>query len=187
MSQADTTLLLQAALDGKSEARSALLDRLRPRMLLWVASRMSPALRAKVEPDDAVQEVLLAVHKGLDGYEPRDEAAFFAWLFRIAENRIRDLVDHHGAQKRQPRELQSVSQTSPSAAAQRQEQVDRIAQAVEGLPTDYRDVIRLRRLQELDCTQVAEVMGRSENAVRILYCRALKALSRQLADSSESD
>ena len=182
VSLAATTQLLHAALDGQDEARGALLERLRPRILLWVASRMSPALRAKVEPDDVVQEVLLAVHKSLDGFDHRDQRSFFGWLFRIAENRIRDLVDHFGAQKRRPPEPRTFSQTSPSSAARRREQVDRIAQAVEALPPDYREVIRLRRFQELDCPQVAEIMDRSENAVRVLYCRAVKALAQALAE-----
>jgi RNA polymerase sigma-70 factor (ECF subfamily) len=58
--------------------------------------------------------------------------------------------------------------------------VHRILEALDGLPPDYQEVIRLRRLQELDCRQVAEIMSRSENAVRVLYCRALKALSQRL-------
>ena len=143
---------------------------------------MSPALRAKIEPDDVAQEVLLSVHKSLDGFDHRDQRAFFGWLFRIAENRIRDLVDHFGAQKRQSPDPRSFSQTSPSAAARQQEQVVRVAAAVATLPQDYRDVIRLRRFQELECRQVAEIMDRSENAVRVLYCRAVKALSQELRE-----
>ena len=98
-------------------------------------------------------------------------------MFRVAENRIRDLVDHFGAQKRRTPEPRSFSQTSPSTAARRREQVELIAEAVEALPQDYREVIRLRRFQELECRQVAEIMDRSENAVRVLYCRAVKALA----------
>ena len=185
VSLAETTQVLHAALDGEVDARGALLERLRPRIVLWVASRMSPALRAKVEPDDVAQEVLLAVHKGLDRFEHRDQGSFFGWLFRIAENRIRDQVDHFGAKKRQTPEPVSFSQTSPSMAARRREQVGRIVEAVEALPPDYREVIRLRRFQELECRQVAEIMNRSENAVRVLYCRALKALARSIKEEAD--
>jgi len=185
VSLAETTQLLHAALDGQDEARGALLERLRPRIVLWAATRMSPALRAKVEPDDVAQEVLLAVHRSLDGFDSRNQPAFFGWLFKVAENRIRDLVDHFGAKKRQTPDPVSFSQTSPSMAARRQEQVERIAQAVEALPPDYREVIRLRRFQELECRQVAELMDRSENAVRVLYCRAVKALAEAMKAKEE--
>ena len=60
------------------------------------------------------------------------------------------------------------------------ERVDRVRGALTDLPDDYQEVIRLRRIQELSCAQVAEIMGRSENAVRVLYCRALKALGARL-------
>lgn len=182
MSLAETTQLLLKALDGEEEAHGALLERLRPRLVLWAATRMSPALKAKVEPDDVAQEVLLEVHKRLPAFEDRGQAAFFGWLFRIAENRIRDLVDHFGAKKRQTPDPVTFSQTSPSTAARRQEQVDRIATAVAGLSPDYQEVIRLRRFQELDTKQVAELMDRSENAVRVLYCRAVKALAAEMKE-----
>ena len=141
---------------------------------------MSPALRAKVEPEDVAQEVLLAVHKGLDGFEVKGDRAFFGWLFRVAENRIRDLVDHWSAQKRKLPAPMTFTQTSPATAADRKERVDVVRRALEDLPDDYREVIRLRRLQELSSAEVARIMERSENAVRVLYCRALKALGQKL-------
>jgi RNA polymerase sigma-70 factor (ECF subfamily) len=178
-----TRHFIRPALDGDESAAQALLERLRPRLVLWAAGKLSRALRAKVEPEDVAQEVLLAVHQGLPSFEgrgaagePGDDRAFFAWVFKVAENRIKDLADYHGALKRQPGLLVSQSQTSPSQAALRNEDVARVARAVEELPDDYREVIRLRRFENLEVAEVAELMQRSPNAVRVLYCRALKAL-----------
>ena len=42
--------------------------------------------------------------------------------------------------------------------------------------------LELRRLEEREISEVATAMDRSENAVRILYCRALKALKQFLDD-----
>lgn len=179
----ETAQLLAAAMEGEADARAALLERLRPRIVLWATTRMSPKLRAKVEPDDVAQEVLLAVHKGLDGFEVRDQPRFLAWLFRIAENRIKDLVDHFNAKKRRLPEPRAFTQTSPSSAAVLREQVETMRRALDDLPEDYQQVIRLRRLEELDCRQVASIMDRSENAVRVLYCRALKALGQRLHET----
>jgi len=177
-----TRALIRPAIQGDPSAAGALLERLRPRLVLWAAGRMSPALRAKVEPEDVAQEVLLAVHKALPTFEGGDERAFFGWFFRIAENRIRDLVDHWSAQKRQPVPRMSFSQTSPSQAAARHEEVGMVVKAIESLPDDYRTVIRLRRLENREIPEVAELMERSPNAVRVLYCRAVKAL-REILDA----
>ena len=94
MSDRDTRTLLLNALDGSKDARGDLLERLRPRIVLWASARLSADLRAKIEPEDVAQEVLLSVHKGLDAFDDTGEKPFFAWLFRVAENRIRDFVDY---------------------------------------------------------------------------------------------
>lgn len=171
-----TQRLIAKALDGGEGERGALMEHLRPRLVLWAASRLSPALRAKIEPEDVAQETLMAVHRALDRFRGNDERAFLAWLFQIAENRIRDLVDHFGAQKRQPAFRPSMTQTSPSTAAVRSEEVERVQRALSGLSDPHREVLRLRRFEHRETREVAELMGRSENAVRVLYCRALKAL-----------
>lgn len=181
MALTDTIALVKRARDGDESARGRLLEHLRPRLVLWCSSRMSPALRAKVEPEDLAQEVLLALHKGLDQYDGSPGRAFYAWMFRVAENRIRDSAEHFGAQKRRSHPLPNPpSQTTPSMFAVREESFARLRRAVEQLPDDYRTVIRLRRFEELDVPVIAEQMGRTPNAVRVLYCRALKALKKQM-------
>ena len=57
-----------------------------------------------------------------------------------------------------------------------------VHRALETLSEDHQSVIRLRYLEERDVAEVAAIMERSENAVRILYCRALKALKKALPD-----
>jgi RNA polymerase sigma-70 factor (ECF subfamily) len=183
---ADTQALVKNALGGNHDARGALLERLRPRLVLWAATRLSDALRAKVEPEDVAQEVLLAVHKDLDDFQGTDQRAFLGWMFRVAENRIRDLVDHFGAQKRQPVSPLSFSQTSPSSHAARIESVARLHRSLASLPEDYRRVIQHRRIEERDVGDVALLMERSENAVRVLYCRALQALKEAMERDGET-
>jgi RNA polymerase sigma-70 factor (ECF subfamily) len=178
--------LVEVACRGDETATSLLLERLGPRLVLWVAARLSPKLRALFDPEDVVQEVLLAVHGGLRGLEDRGERAFFSWVFRIAENRIRDFADYQGAAKRRVRPPPPVTQTTPSTAAMRSEALLRVRAAIERLPEDYRIVLQLRRLEERDTPEVAERMQRSENAVRVLYCRALKALRDAIGVSDSS-
>ena len=171
---------LHSALEGADAARGELLEHLRPRLVLWVAGRLSSALRAQVEPEDVAQDILIAVLKSFDGFKGQDDRGFFKWFFTVAENRIRDLADYHGAQKRQLPRPVSMSQTSPSAAVVRTEQVSRMMAAIERLPEDHRQVIRLRKLEERSVSEVALILGRSENAVGVLLCRALKELAEFL-------
>jgi len=175
-----TQILLDGAREGDSRQLGALLERVRNRIVLWVASHMSPALLAKVEPEDVAQEILMAVHRSFETFRGMNERQFFAWVFRIAENRIRDQATHFAARKRQPVPLLSFSQTSPSTRAARVEMVSRIRKALTGISDEYRKVIQLVRLEERPVPEVAEILGCSENAVRIRYCRALKALRKAM-------
>jgi RNA polymerase sigma-70 factor (ECF subfamily) len=182
----ETNRLLRAVLEGKAEAEPLLLERIRPRLVLWLAARMSPALRANVDPEDLVQEVLFAVHRGLVTFVGSEPAQFFRWTFRIAENRIRDAADRTRALKRRPVAAPAAEQTSPSSAAGRVERIEEVRRAVEALPEDYCTAVRLRRLEEREYEEVAEIMGRSANAVRVLYCRALQRLREALTSGRPS-
>jgi RNA polymerase sigma-70 factor (ECF subfamily) len=177
---AQTQRLITRALDGGDMERARLLEHLGPRLTLWAGSRLSPALRAKLEPEDVAQETLFAIHKSLDTFTGKDGRAFMAWVFRIAENRIRDLADHFGAKKRQPIVPLSFTQTSPSTVVSRHEEVERVLAVLPELPDDYREVMRLRRFEDRDVKEIAEIMSRSPNAVRVLYCRALRALKEAM-------
>jgi RNA polymerase sigma-70 factor (ECF subfamily) len=180
MGTADTTGVLTLAFDGGDRELGDLLERIRPRLVMWASARLSPALRAKVEPEDVVQDVLTAVHRDFRAFTGREPGAFFKWVFTIGEHRIRDLVDHFGALKRRLPEPQSFSQTSPSTAASRSEQVRRMMEALQRLSEEHRQAIVLLRIEERPASEVALVLGRSENACRILLCRAMKALAVEL-------
>ena len=177
----ETQLLVEQAAGGDEEAQGELLERLRPRVVLWCANRMSDRLRAKTHPEDLAQEVLLALHKALPSLEIRgDRGAFLGWVFKVAENRIRDLANYHGAQKRQTIEPRSFHQTSPSLAAARSEMTEKLLQAMAGLTEDYRQVIQLRKLEELGVEEVAQIMKRSTGATHTLYWRAIEALRGEM-------
>ncbi len=135
-----------------------------------------PALRANLEPEDAAQEILLAIHKDFHSYQGPPDRSFFKWVFVVADHKLKDLVDFHGAKKRQRVEPAAGSQISPSQAAVRGESIVRLREAIARLPDDYRTVVALYKLESREIEDVAQIMDRSENAVRVLYCRALKEL-----------
>ncbi|MGN6543840.1 MAG: sigma-70 family RNA polymerase sigma factor [Aureliella sp.] len=155
-------------------------------------------LAGKFDPSDVVQQTLMEAWQGWDRLETRDEPQRIAWLRQILAHQLARLVRYHeGTQKRDvTRELsieQSLDQSarrlgtllaasdpSPSQIVAAQEQIEQLARVLEELPEDYRQVILLRNLEELSHAEVAERMGRSEAAVRMLWLRALAALSAAL-------
>jgi RNA polymerase sigma-70 factor (ECF subfamily) len=75
-----------------------------------------------------------------------------------------------------------ASGTSPSEGAVRHEWERKLADALGRLPDDYREVILLRNVEGLSHDRVAQRMGRSVGAVRMLWVRALASLRQELGD-----
>ena len=74
--------------------------------------------------------------------------------------------------------------SSPSQHAARREQALLLAEGLERLPEDYREVLILRHLEGLTFPEVAARMGRTVMSVKKLWARALPALRDSLGGSS---
>jgi RNA polymerase sigma-70 factor (ECF subfamily) len=70
--------------------------------------------------------------------------------------------------------------SSPSQRAVRREQATWLAEALEKLPEDYREVLVLHHLEECAFPDVARRMGRSVEAVKKLWARALARLRKSV-------
>ena len=75
-----------------------------------------------------------------------------------------------------------ASQSTPSQQAVRREQAVILADALQDLPEDYREVIILRQLEGLSFPDVARRMSRTEDSVKNVWLRALSRLRRTLED-----
>lgn len=117
-------------------------------------------------------------------------AAFSAWLFRIAANRI---TDHYRRQARSDRFTENKMQelANSSRPGSGQSKLDRLAtqdelrQAVAGLNDSQRQVLYYRFVADLSSAQTAKAMKKSEGAVKALQHRALENLRRVLGSSRE--
>ena len=175
-----------SSLPFRPEDYEAELEALRVRLILWAAVHMGATLRAVMDPEDLADIVLEQVHRDRAQFRGTTRAEFRAWVFGVAHTTLMDEVDRAKAQKRQPREIPRRARTTPSQAAQRCEQLERLREAVGRLKEEHREVIRLVRLEERTTADVAASLGITPNAVRVRMCRALKALSEELGPATSS-
>jgi RNA polymerase sigma-70 factor (ECF subfamily) len=184
----------QARADPGS-ALGRLLDAARQYLLL-VANRELPAdLRAKLGPSDLVQETLLRAHQHFGQFRGQSEDELLGWLRQILLNHLANVRQTYlDTEKRDvgrevglldvPRGEQVGPLTDPASgpasAAEGRERDDRLHQALGALPADHQAVIRWRTYDDLPFAEVGRRLGRSEEAARKLYARALERLGRLL-------
>src|SRR6516164_5558277 len=133
-----TRTLWRQARAGDRQAYDRLFALHADRALLFIRARLGPRLRASVQSRDVLQEAYLAAHGAFERFEYTDEGAFTRWLCRIIENRIRDLGDRLGAQKRQPVPVPRSDPTGPFTALDRAEHREKIILALDALDEDHR-------------------------------------------------
>jgi RNA polymerase sigma-70 factor (ECF subfamily) len=135
------------------------------------------------EAEDVTQQVFANVLRALPRYEVRRDSPFGAWLFRIARNAVLRALARNGRfQIEEPAELdRRIESPSPEAMHGREWVSDhQLAILVERLPPVQRQVIVLRYLLDYSTEEIADVVGRTPVAVRMLEHRAMRTLQARL-------
>lgn len=163
---------------GLSESEwKALVESANPASLIVViTSRLGPEMRTRLEPDDILQESLMHAWRGRGAAKFESTRAFRAWLLTIIDHRIRDAVRHTGAAKRGGgsihANLNSTSDndpgttSTPSRSASRREQAATMIQALDCVPPESREIVRLRLFEQMTLQEVGQRLGLTLAVVR---------------------
>jgi RNA polymerase sigma-70 factor (ECF subfamily) len=184
-----TDLLLQAKA-GSPDALNALYERSASRLLAYIRLRMGRDLRARLESRDILQATLLKSLEHFDDFDGSHSQSLMAWLAKIAEHEIRDRADYGRRQRRDAAREVPIEPDAALPAAARSalthailnEEAHQLEAALESLTPAHRDVILLRKFQELSFGEIALRLGKSEDACRMLLARAMTALTLELAE-----
>lgn len=142
--------------------------------------RIYAYVRAQVgtaaDAEDVTAQVFMNAYQAYERFEPRHSTPA-AWLFRIARNATLDHFRAGGRRERLRRtvEQQPVLADDPADMAEERIRYRALLEHVARLPDRQREVISLRH-SGLTFEEVGVLMGCSEDAAKMLYHRALKAL-----------
>jgi len=185
-----------------AEALAEFIESRRFQLMAYIERQLGTSLRRKVEPDDVFQETSAEAVRALPTAEIGDRDPF-SWLCQIAERKIIDLHRRHfGAQKRdagrevalgapgggdgtQPAGLINLlvaSMTTPSQAFSRNAREIKLLEALEKLPEEQREALRMRYIENLPSKQIAAKLQKTDAAVRVMLTRSLKKLHELLGD-----
>ena len=132
------------------------------------------------EAEDLTAQAFLQAWQAIERYQIRG-APFVSWLMRIAHN----LGVSHLRSRKPSTELPETlvdrsREGNPDDVLQRQADGDYVREAILRLREEHRRVIILRFVQDLAYREVAEIVGKSVPAVRVIQHRALNALRKQM-------
>jgi RNA polymerase sigma-70 factor (ECF subfamily) len=189
--------LLQQARRGDREALGRLLEAQRTALHRLAEGRLGERIEVRVDASDIIQQTFLEAHRSFPQFAGQNARELMAWLQAILDHKVAGAVrDHTILLKRDVRREQSLDDSqggkgplkqqldaglsSPSEKAIREEEGRRLAEALETLPADQREAVRLRHLEGWALADIAGHLGRSPAATAGLIKRGMQALRRQL-------
>lgn len=139
----------------------------------------------KMEAEDLAQQVFLKALQSIDSFKWRG-IGISAWLFRIAHNQI---VDYFRKEKKVVTTCldgvvipATTDGDNPQLMAEQRIDVERLMLATKKLTLAQQEVISLRFAGELSIAEAAQLMGKSEGAIKALQHSAILALRKTLAN-----
>jgi len=152
----------------------------------YVRSIAARCFNRPPDAEDVVQDVLLTVHAIRNTYDPR--RPFGPWLVAITNRRIIDRLRRQTRQKTREIELSAEHETFAEVPANLDSTIPAehaLAGAIDKLPPDQRDAIRMLKLSEMSLKEASKASGRSIAALKVATHRAIKNL-RQLLKGEPS-
>lgn len=188
---------LSGARAGSLDDLGQVLNVCRPYLLGIAQRELDADLRAKGGASDLVQETFLDAQRLFLRFAGGSEAELLAWLRQLLLNNLADFTRRYrtAGKRNVGREVALTSDASagsdafapvdsvtPSRMMRRNEQTAALDRALAQLPEEYRQVLTLRHQEDLPFEEVGRRLGRSENAARKLWARAVRQLQQAMGD-----
>jgi RNA polymerase sigma-70 factor (ECF subfamily) len=191
---------INSARSGDRNALQQIMNHIRGYLLLVANQELSPVLQKKAGPSDLVQETFVQLQQNIGQFRGASEAELLAWARRILLNGIQDVQRRYSADKRDVAREQPLTGDSrlgvmpaepeanvpaPGTTAVDREMNEGLQIAIRQLPVEYQEVLRLRTWQKLSFAEVGERLGKSADAARMLWNRAVRRLQQEMESDDD--
>ena len=169
--EAELSRLLRAAIAGDERAYADFLHRIAALVRGFVRRKI---VQGGVDPEDVVQETLLAIHVKRHTWRP--DAPVLPWVYAIARFKLIDAFRRRG--RRIEVEIDEIAETFAEPETETVSERD-INRALEGLPPTQRSVVSSISVDGHSIGETAAKLGVSETAVRVSLHRGLAAIAKR--------
>jgi len=142
-------------------------------------------LGSVAEAEDVTQEVFEAVFTCLERFEGKSDLV--VWIYGITRNLINNRLRRRSQLRFVPLDDVAPEATpadeGPERLACARESLRRVEKVIGALPRDQRRILELRHGQRMSIRKIAQVMHRSEDAVKSSLYRTRRSLAQKLPDS----
>jgi RNA polymerase sigma-70 factor (ECF subfamily) len=170
-----------------------IIETCRDYLLMAANKAVGSELRVKVAPSDLVQETMIAAVENFDQFRGTSERELLAWLTKILSYRIVDAARKFRRQKvdvarevsmddeARQIELSIVDGNgSPSALVAMQEEERRLTEAMNSLPAELAELVRLRNWEKMTFAEIGAKIGLSESGARKRWGEAIRQLRQRI-------
>jgi RNA polymerase sigma-70 factor, ECF subfamily len=178
-------LLMLRVREGDNDSFRVLLEKHRNPLIHFLQRMVQDAGVS----EELAQEVFLRIYRSRATYEPA--ARFTTWMFRIAShlalNWLRDERHERAADRLDERREGEVAYVLPDRRPSVEQtlvgetRLHQVRVSIAELPAKQRAAVLMHKYEEMDYSQIAEVLECSESAVKSLLFRAYETLRMRLA------
>lgn len=174
----DEEVLVQRAQKQDNEAFAQLYEAYFDKIYRYISFRV----RNDMEAEDMTQQVFMKVLNSILSYKSQG-VPFSSWVYRIAHNLVVDFMRQQNKKSTVDIDgLQLVSLAEdPQEMIEKQIDVEDLKKATQRLTASQQEVLSLRFAGELSIIECAQIMGKSEGAIKALQHSAVLALRKALA------
>jgi len=169
--EAELSRLLRAAIAGDERAYADFLHRIAALVRGFARRKI---VQGGVDPEDVVQETLLAIH--VKRHTWREDLAVLPWVFAIARFKLIDAFRRRG--RRIEVEIDDLAETLAEPETETVSERD-INRALDGLPPAQRQVVSSVSVEGRSIGETAAKFGITETAVRVSLHRGLAAIAKR--------
>jgi RNA polymerase sigma-70 factor (ECF subfamily) len=174
----DDNAVLDQAVNGDSEAFGVLYERYVTRIYNYIFYRIGSSYDA----EDLTERVFMRALRHIGSYNNRG-LPFSAWLYRIAHNLVANWYRDNSRRKEIPLDdgiLTTHQSSFPEQEILHNEERERLLHVIRRLPPDRQQLVILKFVDHLSNSEIGQIMGRTEGAVKSLYHRTLLTIREEL-------
>lgn len=177
--QTNLKALMRLAKEGNTDAFAKIYEVYFVPVFRYIYLRV----KERRDAEDLTQTVFLKVYQTISRFEEQNRSPL-AYFFTVARNTV---IDHwrkkkavllENPEKENVESQQTIEDTED--IVQKNEIADMLQQAIQALTEEQQSVIILKFINDLPNKEISNIMQKSEEAVRQLQCRAIKALRQYL-------